>query len=248
MSSPNSDDEHPRLQKVLASAGVASRRASELLISAGRVTVNGAVVYQLGTRVDAENDTIHVDGERLILDASRAYWALHKPAGVHSTMSDPRPVRTLVEFLPDVSGRLFHVGRLDAESEGLLLLTNDGELAHRLTHPSFGVTKVYVCQVTGRVAPGVAKRLRTGVELDDGLAQADGFTIKEARGDSSMVEISLHSGRKHIVRRMLDAVGHPVQRLIRTRFGPVHLAGLAPGGVRALSRDEIGKLYKEAGL
>lgn len=237
----------PRLHKVLAAAGVASRRASEELIEQGRVSVNGVVIRRQGSRVDATSDVIHIDGERLILDESLRYFVVNKPRGVLSTMSDDRGRRSLAELMPG-NERVFHVGRLDAESEGLLLLTNDGELAHRLTHPSFGVTKTYICQVEGRATSRTVAELVSGVDLEDGRAVADKARVREVHGRSSMVEIVLHSGRKHIVRRMLAKVGHPVQRLVRTKFGPLRLHDMAPGAVRPLTRQEVGQLYRAAGL
>lgn len=242
-------EDNIRLQKVLAAAGVGSRRACEALIEAGRVEVDGDVVRTQGMRVDPATAVIKVDGERITTaESGLVYLALNKPKGVVSAMSDPHGRPSLSDFVKNRQERLFHVGRLDVDTEGLLLLTNDGELAHRLAHPSYEVRKTYVAEVAGTVAPGVGKQLRAGVELDDGLAQADSFRVVGRSGQRVMVEIVLHEGRRHIVRRMLDAVGHPVQRLVRTDVGPVALRELRPGKTRPLSRQEVGELYQTVGL
>ena len=240
-----SDGEGIRLQKVLASAGVGSRRVSEELIAAGRVTVDGAVA-ELGMRVDPTVAVIHVDGRRVIVDASLVYLALNKPRGVLSAMSDDRGRRTVADLIGEREERLFHVGRLDADSEGLLLLTNDGDLAHRLMHPSFGVTKTYLATVPAPVSREVGRRLRAGVVLEDGPVRVDAFRVVQTQGDQAIVEVVLHEGRKHIVRRLLAEVGHPVSRLVRTRIGPVHLGGQRAGTTRELTRDEIADLHREA--
>jgi len=231
-----------RLQKVLAQAGVASRRAAEDLITAGRVEVNGAVVTILGTRVDPAHDVVRVDGDRIPVDVSKVYLALNKPRGVVSTMSDPEGRRCLGDLVRDRPERLFHVGRLDTDTEGLILLVNDGEFAHRLAHPSHGVPKVYVAEVTGQVSGRVGRRLREGVELDDGPARVDAFRVIQQTGPRAMVEVVLHEGRKHIVRRLLAEVGHPVRRLVRTAVGPVKLGDLRPGAIRELTHHELGRL------
>lgn len=231
-----------RLQKLLAGAGVASRRASENLISAGRVSVDGQVVRELGVRVDPVRQAVSVDGLRVQLDPTKVYLALNKPAGVVSTMTDPQGRPCLADFLADRPERLFHVGRLDADTEGLLLLTNDGDLAHRLAHPHYGVRKTYLAEVPGPVPRDLGRRLRAGVELDDGPARADAFRVVGVTGRRAMVEMVLHEGRHHIVRRMLAQVGHPVQRLVRTKVGPVRLGDLRPGTTRPLNRDELGTL------
>ena len=235
-----------RLQKVLAAAGLGSRRACEELIAAGRVTVDGAVA-DLGRRVDPEHAVIHVDGDRVVVRDDLVYLALNKPRGVLSAMSDSRGRATVGDLVADRPERLFHVGRLDADSEGLLLLTNDGDLAHRLMHPSFGVLKTYLATVPGPVAKDVGRRLRAGVELEDGPVRVDGFRVIQAQGREAIVEVVLHEGRKHIVRRLLDAVGHPVSRLVRTRIGPVQLGGQRAGTLRALTRAEVADLYRLAG-
>ncbi len=232
-----------RLQKVLAAAGLGSRRACEELIAAGRVTVDGTVA-ELGTRVDPRTAVIHVDGDRIIVRDDLVYLALNKPRGVLSAMSDVRGRATVGDLVADRPERLFHVGRLDADSEGLLLLTSDGELAHRLMHPSFGITKTYLATVPGPVGKQVGRRLRDGLALDDGPARADAFRVVQTHGGRAIVEIVLHEGRKHIVRRMLAEVGHPVSRLVRTRIGPVQLGGQRAGTVRALTRAEIAELHR----
>lgn len=237
-----------RLQKVLAGAGVGSRRVCEDLIAAGRVSVNGEVVRELGTRVDPERDVLHVDGLRVQLDTGHVTVALNKPLGVLSAMSDDRGRPTLAPLAAQIPQRLYHVGRLDSDTDGLLLLTNDGELAHRLAHPSYEVPKVYVAQVAGSVAPGVRRALLAGIELEDGPVRADAFTIMERRGGASVVQLSLHSGRNRIVRRMLEAVGHPVQRLTRTSFGPVRLDGLRHGQTRPIEGAQLSQLMRVVGL
>ena len=234
-------DEGVRLQKVLAAAGLGSRRACELLISAGRVEVNGALVIQLGARVDPQTAVIRVDGARIEVRDDFVYLALNKPRGVLSAMSDSRGRQTVGDLVADRE-RLFHVGRLDADSEGLLLLTNDGDLAHRLMHPSFEIVKVYLATVEGVVSREVGRRLRAGVDLEDGRARADRFRVVDSTPERSLVEIALHEGRKHIVRRMLAEVGHPVQRLVRTSIGPVRLGGQRAGEIRSLTRSEVGEL------
>ena len=239
-----------RLQKVLAAAGIGSRRACEELIAAGRVTVDGAVA-QLGRRVDPATAVIHVDGDRIVVRDDLVYLALNKPRGVLSAMSDSRGRRTVGDLVADRPERLFHVGRLDADSEGLLLLTNDGDLAHRLMHPSFGVLKTYLATVPAPIGKDVGRRLRAGVELEDGPVRVDGFkivqTLDRQSGQEAIVEVVLHEGRKHIVRRLLDEVGHPVSRLVRTRIGPVQLGGQRAVTLRPLTGAEVADLYRLAG-
>jgi 23S rRNA pseudouridine2605 synthase len=237
-----------RLQKVLASAGVGSRRACEELIAAGRVTVNGEVVRRQGVRVDPDRDVVHVDGQRVATRADLVYLALNKPRGVLSAMSDDRGRPTVGDYVADRAERLFHVGRLDQDSEGLLVLTNDGELAHRLTHPSRGVPKTYLAEVRGPLARDVGRRLRAGVVLDDRTVHVDSFRVVDQAAREALVEVVLHEGRKHVVRRLLAEVGHPVRRLVRTAVGPVRLGNQKPGTVRRLGRDEIGALYRSVGL
>ena len=255
------DDPHvasgQRLQKVLAHAGVASRRACEQLIADGRVSVDGITVTEPGVRVDPLAQEIRLDGSRILTNPELITLMLHKPAGVVTTMEDPEGRPTVAQYgrdylaehpeLPD-SLRLVHVGRLDTETEGLLLLSNDGELSHRLMHPSFEIAKTYVAIVEGQVEPWVPRKLRRGIELEDGEAKADRVTVKDSGPRGSIVEITLHSGKNRIVRRMLDAVGHPVTRLARTRLGPLRLGNLRPGQTRLLSGEEIAALQQEIGL
>jgi len=240
-----------RLQKVLSQAGIASRRVAERMIVDGRVEVDGQLVTELGTRVDPDASVIRVDGARVVLDDSLVYLALNKPRGMHSTMSDDRGrpcIGDLVEHRVRGNKKLFHVGRLDADTEGLILLTNDGELAHRLMHPSFEVPKTYLATVNGAVPRGLGKKLRAGIELDDGPVAVDDFAVVDAIPGKTLLRVTLHEGRKRIVRRMLAEVGFPVQTLVRTDIGAVSLGEQRPGSIRALRRNEIGELYKAVGL
>lgn len=240
---PGGRSDGERLQKVLAAAGVASRRVCEQYIVEGRVSVNGSVVTELGSRVDPGVDLVAVDGQAVQLDVSKRYVMLNKPVGVVSSMADDRGQRDLREFTVGYEERLFNVGRLDADTSGLLILTNDGDLAQVLAHPSFGVEKTYIATVKGIVYPAALKKLRDGIELDDGPIRADkARLVGEASTDRSIVEITLHSGRNRIVRRMLDAVGHPVLELVRRQFGPLHLGTLASGRSRDLGKLELGQL------
>ncbi|MEV1177134.1 pseudouridine synthase [Nonomuraea sp. NPDC049784] len=232
-----------RLQKVLAQAGVASRRACEEMIGEGRVTVNGQVVRRFGAKVDPATQVIHVDGKRIPTAPDLVYYALNKPIGVVSTMNDPQGRPCLADFVEELAPRLFHVGRLDTETEGLLLLTNDGELANRLTHPSYGVQKKYWAKVPGPIPRDLGRRLKQGIELEDGLVRADSFAIVQEHGQQALVEVVLHEGRKHVVRRMLEEAGHRVIDLARIEFGPVKLGRTKPGTVRALTLTEVGELY-----
>jgi len=236
-------DTAERLQKVLAAAGVGSRRACEDLIFRRRVTVNGKVA-KLGDKVDPATAEILVDGQRVITDTKLVYLAMNKPRGVVTSLDDEKGRTELADFLGQFDQRLFHVGRLDADSEGLLLITNDGELTNKLTHPSYGISKTYLAEVVGPLPRNVGRQLLAGVELEDGPARADAFKLVDALGKTAQVEIVLHEGRKHIVRRMMDAVGHPVTRLIRTAVGPIRLGDLRPGGFRHLSNAEIAALFK----
>jgi 23S rRNA pseudouridine2605 synthase/16S rRNA pseudouridine516 synthase len=232
-----------RLQKVLAAAGVASRRVSEQLIVAGRVSVNGEVVTELGRRIHPEVDLVSVDGAAVQLDPAKRYLMLNKPTGVVSSMADDRGRPDLRRFTEGLEERVFNVGRLDADTSGLLLLTNDGDLAHVLAHPSFGVEKTYVATVRGVPSGPTLARLREGIELDDGPIRADRIRIVgEPSKGRAMVELTLHSGRNRIVRRMLDAVGHPVEELVRRQFGPLHLGTLGVGALRELTTVEVGRL------
>ena len=237
-----------RLQRVLAEAGIGSRRHCEELIGAGRVEVDGQIVRRFGARVDPEHQVIKVDGKRIPAKPGLVYLAFNKPPKVLTAMSDDRGRKTVTDYLGDRSERLFHIGRLDYDTEGLMLLTNDGELAHRLAHPSFEVAKTYLAEVTGPVPKDLGRRLATGVELDDGVASADRFRVIDRSGNRVLVEITLHEGRKHIVRRMLAATGHPVSRLVRTDVGPIRLGNLKPGTSRELTTAEIGDLYAAVGL
>jgi 23S rRNA pseudouridine2605 synthase len=237
-----------RLQRVLAAAGLGSRRACEVLIDEGRVEVDGRVVTAQGTRVDPATAVIKVDGMRIASAPGHVYLVLNKPRGVVSTMSDPEGRPSLQDYVADRAARLFHVGRLDTDTEGLILLTNDGELAHRLAHPSYGVTKTYLAEVTGPVARDVGKRLKAGIELDDGTVSVDSFRLVSQIGNRVMIEVALHEGRKHVVRRLMAEVGHPVARLVRTDLGPIALGHLKPGKTRKLSQQEIGSLYRAVGL
>lgn len=236
-----------RLNKLLAGAGIASRRAADILIAEGRVTVDGGPVQGQGMRVDPERQVVRVDGVRVELRQDVAHLALNKPRGVLSAMSDDRGRPTIADYLPG-DRRLFHVGRLDADSEGLLLVTDDGELAHRLTHPSYEVRKTYLVEVAAPLRKDLARVLRAGIALEDGPARADEVRIVGTTGTRAQVEIVLHEGRNRIVRRMMAEVGHPVTRLVRTAIGPVRLGGQRAGTVRPLTRDELGALFGLVGL
>jgi len=237
-----------RLQKVLAGAGIGSRRKCEILIERGRVSVNGSVVTTLGTRVDPATDVIHVDGVRVPTAPDLVVVALNKPRGVLSTMSDDRGRPCVGDFVADYPQRLFHVGRLDGDTEGLLLLTNDGELANRLGHPSHGVVKTYVATIDAPVPAGLGAQLRNGVELEDGPASVDAFRVIQATPSEALVELSLHEGRNRIVRRLLASQGRPVRALVRTVVGPIHLGSQRPGTVRRIGGEELRRLYSAAGL
>jgi 23S rRNA pseudouridine2605 synthase len=237
-----------RLQKILAAAGAGSRRHCEEMIGEGRVEVDGEVVRRFGARVDPQRQVIRVDGRRIPASEDLVYVGLNKPAGVLTTMSDNRGRPTIADYLGDRAERLFHVGRLDYDTEGLILLTNDGELAHRLAHPRYGVLKTYLADVAGPLPRDLGRQLITGIRLSDGVATADRFRVVERAGSRALVEITLHEGRKHIVRRMLAEAGHPVSRLVRTQVGPVTLGSLRPGSTRRLSTREIGDLYAAVGL
>ncbi|MEU1888924.1 pseudouridine synthase [Micromonospora sp. WMMD987] len=236
-----------RLQKVLAAAGVGSRRACEDLIFRRRVTVDGRVA-QLGDKVDPATAVIHVDGERLQADNRLVYVAMNKPRGVVTTMADDMGRNELAEFIGNrVEQRVYHVGRLDADSEGLLLLTNDGTLTHKLMHPSYRVLKTYLAEVAGPIPRNLGKRLLAGVELEDGPVKVDAFRVVDTLGRTAQVELSLHEGRKHIVRRLLAEVGHPVSRLVRTSIGPIKLGDLRTGRIRRLTNAEVAALFKAVG-
>jgi 23S rRNA pseudouridine2605 synthase len=237
-----------RLQKVLAQAGFGSRRACEVLIDQGRVEVDGQPVLEQGMRVDPQTQEIRVDGMRVSTNTEHVYLAMNKPEGVVTTMSDPEGRPCVGDYLEGRAQRLFYVGRLDQATEGLLLITNDGDLAHRLTHPSFGVEKTYLAEIDVPVPRDMGKMLRAGVELEDGLVRADSFRVVTSSANRAMVEVVVHEGRTHIVRRMLEAADRPVHRLVRTEVGPIHLGDMRVGKVRVLTQQEIGKLYAAVGL
>jgi pseudouridine synthase len=229
-----------RLQKVLAAAGVASRRSSEFLIASGRVSVNGVTVTELGSRVDPETDRIHVDGKPVQVDVSKRYVMLNKPTGVVSTLKDEHGRRDLTEFVSQYDERLFNVGRLDADTSGLLILTNDGNAAHMLAHPSFEVSKTYVALVQGDVKPATLRAMREGIELDDGPIAVDAVSVKgQPSQGMTLLELTIHSGRNRIVRRLCDAVGHSVVQLHRKSFGPILLGSLGSGAMRDLTKVEV---------
>ena len=233
MAEPDRTAEGERLQKVMASAGVGSRRICEDLIFEGRVTVNGEVAI-LGRRIDVDADLVEIDGAPIPVRPGLVHYLLNKPRGVVTTASDPQGRPTVVDLVP-TEPRVFPVGRLDVDTEGLLLLTNDGALTHRLTHPSFGVEKEYVAEVQGRPSRGAIRALREGVELDDGMTAP----AKVSLSGPSLLAIVIHEGRNRQVRRMCEHVGHPVTRLVRTRIGPIADRSLKPGEWRALTFDEV---------
>ena len=236
------DDGLIRLQKLLAMSGVASRRKCEELMLAGSVVVDGEVVTRLGTKVDPRTAVIRVDGLRLPPVSEKVYLAVNKPRGVVSTMSDPEGRRTLQDLVADRPERLFHVGRLDTDTAGLIILTNDGDFAQRLAHPSYEVDKTYVAEVEGEIYRRTLKQLTEGVTLDDGPVTVSSARIIEAGKEKSIVELVIHEGRNRIVRRLMDHLGYPVRRLTRTRIGPVVLRGLLSGEMRDLTLDELGEL------
>ena len=251
-----------RLQKVLAQAGIASRRASEALISEGRVEVNSEVVTEQGRRVDPERDVIRVDGARIPPPRHHLYLVMNKPRGVVVTMDDPQGRRTVADLLAEraerraatpgmrrviKNERLFHVGRLDTDSEGLLILTNDGKLAHQLAHPSYQVPKTYIAEVTGEVSAQTITRLRRGITLEDGPVRPSSVKIVSSAGEKTLIKITLQEGRNRIVRRTMEAVGHPVRRLSRIGIGPVRLGSLKVGEFRELTREELGGLLDLTG-
>ncbi|WP_285723857.1 pseudouridine synthase [Psychromicrobium xiongbiense] len=244
------DPEGVRLQKLLAAAGVASRRVCEEMIAEGRVEVDGQIVTELGLRVDPKTVTVSVDGIRVQLKDNMIYLAFNKPRGVVSTMSDPEGRKNISDFLKNkyAHERLFHVGRLDANTEGLLLLTNDGELANRLTHPRYAVPKTYLVQTRGPMEPGIGKAMRAGIELEDGVTSVDSFRLVDSTPGHVLVEVVLHSGKNRIVRRLFDAVGYPVERLVRLQMGPIRLGDIKQGAIRPLSNHEVGHLLAEVGL
>ena len=244
---PGAEQEGERLQKVLARAGYGSRRSCEELVEQARVEVNGEIVLEQGMRVDPENDEIKVDG-LTVATQSYQFFSLNKPAGVVSTMEDTEGRQCLGDYVTNRETRLFHVGRLDTETEGVILLTNHGELAHRLTHPKYGVKKVYLAHIVGPIPRDLGKQLKDGIQLEDGYAKADHFRVVEQTGKNYLVEVTLHEGRKHIVRRMLAEAGFPVDKLVRVSFGPIALGDQKSGWLRRLSNTEVGMLMQEVGL
>jgi 23S rRNA pseudouridine2605 synthase len=237
-----------RLQKLLAMSNVASRRKCEELMLAGEVEVDGEIVTRLGTKVDPRTAVIRVSGKRLPPVSDHVYLVLNKPRGVVSTMSDPEGRPTIADLVADRPERLFHVGRLDTDTTGLLLLTNDGDFAHRMAHPSYEVDKTYVAEVEGEVFKRILKQLLEGVELDDGPVTVSRARLVATAKDKSIVELVIHEGRNRIVRRLLEHVGHPVRKLSRTQFGPVSLGSLPVGETRELTLDELGELLEAASL
>ena len=233
-----------RLNKIIADAGIASRRAADQLILEGRVSVDGEIIIELGGKYDPEINDVKVDGESLIVNKSKTYLAFHKPAGIISTMSDPEGRANLGDYFKDRKDRLYHVGRLDKDSEGIILLTNDGDLAHRATHPSYGLEKRYLVEVEGEFNKQMSDQLLQGVRLDDGLARA--MKVVHARAVSKnhhWVEITIHEGRFHIIRRLIESLGLKVLRLIRLDFGPINLGDMKPGRHRVLNSQEMTNLF-----
>ncbi|MFC2623912.1 pseudouridine synthase [Propionibacterium acidifaciens] len=245
--SDREETEGIRLQKALSQAGVASRRAAEAMIEEGRVEVNGRVVTTQGLRVDPGRDTIRVDGARIPAPRRHTYLLLNKPRGVVATMDAPEGRETLAQYVPRHQ-RLYHVGRLDTDTEGLIILTNDGEFAHRLAHPSYEVRKTYLVDAEGLIDDRVLHRLEKGLRLEDGPIRPDRVGLVSRGPSRTLVRITLHSGRNRIVRRMMDSVGHPVRRLARIGIGPVRLGDLASGGTRELTREELGTLLDLVGM
>ena len=238
-----SEDPRQRLQKVLSAAGLMSRRRAEILIQEGRIRVNGKVVTQMGVRVDPDADVVSVDGQVVPLKASTRYIMVHKPRGVVSSLADEKGRPDLSEYVKEIGERVVNVGRLDADTTGLLLMTNDGDLVHRLSHPSFDISKVYTATVSGSITKAALQQLHEGVELEDGVSQVDRISVVGKPGrDSSIVEIVLHSGKNRIIRRMMEAVGHPVITLHRKAVGGLHMGGLKPGRWRDLSTLEVKEL------
>ena len=249
---PSSGDEQSnlvRLHKYLADAGVASRRASEEMIADGRISVDGMQITELGYKIDPLTAQVEVDGEAIKLSNTKTYLAFYKPAGILSTMFDPEDRPNLGDYFTGRNERLFHVGRLDKESEGLILLTNDGDLTHRATHPSYGLVKKYLVEIEGLLTKANIDSLTSGVILEDGLARALSVqVIREVNPKKSWIEVSIHEGRYHIVRRMFAELELPVLRLIRTDFGPINIGELKEGRWRNLSEGELVKLFKDVKL
>lgn len=242
-------DEGIRLQKLLAQAGFGSRRKCEEMITEGRVEVNGELVTTLGTRVDPKTQEVRVDGSRIRLNPNHVTLALNKPRKVLSAMEDSKGRFTLRDIVGDKYERIFHMGRLDYESEGLILMTNDGELSQHVMHPKYEVEKTYIVTLQGKMSGTVCRRLvRTGVQLDDGWIKLDRCSIIDANRDTTIVKVTLHSGKNRIVRRIFGAIGFPVKRLVRTQIGPIKLGDIKPGSYRVLSQTEVRSLSKAVGL
>ncbi len=233
-----------RLNKIIADAGVTSRRGADELIESGRVSVDGVTVRQMGSKFDPEKIKVEVDGETITRSITKSYLALHKPKGVLSTMFDPDGRQSLSDFIDLRKERLFHVGRLDKDSEGLILLTNDGDLTFRATHPSFGLEKTYIINFDGKLPTGVEKSLLKGIELEDGMGRV--LSFKEL--SASWIEVTIHEGRYHIIRRLMEAVEVDVLRLIRTKFGPISLGDTPEGRWRDLNSGELTNLRNVLGL
>jgi 23S rRNA pseudouridine2605 synthase len=243
------DNDGIRLQKLLAQAGFGSRRKCEEIIQEGRVEVDGELVTELGTRVDPTHQQIRVDGSRVRIDGRHVTLALNKPKKVLSTMDDPKGRFTLSDIVGDKYDRIFHMGRLDYDSEGLILMTNDGELSQHVMHPKYEVEKTYIATLEGKIGGNVCRRLVSqGVQLDDGLIKLDHCAIIDGSRESTIVKVVLHSGKNRIVRRIFGAIGFPVKRLVRTQIGPIKLGDLKPGTYRVLSQPEVRSLSKEVGL
>jgi 23S rRNA pseudouridine2605 synthase len=247
MSDTGSGPQGERIQKVLARAGIASRRAIEEMIVRGRIRVNGGRV-ELGRRIDVSKDLVEVDGSRVPLSADLVYYLMNKPPGVVTTADDDEGRETVIDLLDDVDVRVYPVGRLDLDSEGALLLTNDGDLALRLTHPRFGVSKTYLAEVEGSVKDRTVRQIARGVELDDGVTGPAHARLVDRGPGGTLIEISVSEGRNRQVRRMLESVGHPVRRLVRIAIGPLMLGRLKPATYRRLRPDEVRELYRAAGL
>ena len=248
MMSKNENESLIRLQKVLAAAGLGSRRACEALIDQGRVEVDGQRVREQGMRIDPRTAIVRVDGERVPTAPETAVYAFNKPKNVISTMSDEQGRPCIGDWVAGRTDRLFHVGRLDAETEGLIILTNDGELANRLGHPSHEIDKTYVATVRGQVSPQALRQLKEGVELEDGFVQCDNARILQKQPERTLVELVIHVGRNHVVRRLMADVGYPVTDLVRTQIGPIHLGQQRPGVIRAITGKELRELYTAVGL
>jgi 23S rRNA pseudouridine2605 synthase len=233
-----------RLNKIIADAGITSRRGADELIADGRVTVDGRPIRELGVKIDPNNHEVAIDGETIRRSLTKSYLVLHKPKGVLSTMYDPEGRPSLADFIDLRKERLFHVGRLDKDSEGLILLTNDGDLTFRATHPSFGLEKTYIIEFEGRLETGVDKVLLKGVELEDGMGRVLSFKQLSA----NWIEVKIHEGRYHIIRRLMEAVGVEVLRLIRTNFGPISLGDTPEGRWRDLNEQELLNIQKALNL